>query len=90
MNSDVESVIQKESKFKRKMVSGYIIIKLGIQVPREDNKNKNGNEDITIFRRDYHSRTLEFNHEKYRNLSYTIFDLVVFREYLDGFLKSKL
>ena len=58
MNSDVESVIQKESEFKRKMVSGYIIIKLGIQGPREDNKNKNGNEDITIFRRDYHSRTL--------------------------------
>ena len=40
MNSDVKPVIQKESEFKRKMVSGYIIIKLGIQVPREDNKNK--------------------------------------------------
>ncbi len=52
MNSDVKPVIQKESEFKRKMVSGYIIIKLGIQVPREDNKNKNGNEDITIFCRD--------------------------------------
>jgi hypothetical protein len=49
MNSDVESVIQKESEFKRKMISGYIIIKLEIQVPLEDNKNKNGNEDITIF-----------------------------------------
>ena len=64
MNSDVESVIQKESEFKRKMVSGYIIIKLGIQVPREDNKNKNGNEDITIFCRDYHSRTLKVQSRK--------------------------
>jgi len=52
MNSDVEPVIQKESEFKRKMVSGYINIKLGIQIPREDNKNKNGNEDVTIFCRD--------------------------------------
>jgi hypothetical protein len=90
MNSDVESVIQKESEFKRKMGSGYIIIKLGIQVPREDNKNKNGNEDITIFYRDNLRRTLDSPITKNKEIYLSIFDLVVFREYLAGFLKSKL
>ena len=72
------------------MVSGYVIIKLGILVPREDNKNKNCNEDITIFCRDYYRYTLNSPMTKNKEIYLTIFDLVVFREYLAGFLKSKL
>ena len=72
------------------MISSYIIIKLGIQLPREDNKNKNGNEDITIFCRDYHSHTLNSPITKNKEIYLSIFDLVIFRECLAGVLKSKL
>ena len=72
------------------MVSGYIIIKLEIQVPREDNKNKNGNEDITIFCSNYLRRTLNSPITKNKEIYLSIFNLVVFRECLAGVLKSKL
>lgn len=73
MNSDIDSSTQKESEFKRNMVSGYIYNKLGIQIPREDNKNKNGNEDITIFCRDYHRHTLNSPITKNKELYLILF-----------------
>ena len=67
-----------------------LILNWGIQIPREDNKNNNGNEDITIFCRDYNRHTLNSPITKNKEIYHTIFDLVVFRECLAGVLKSKL